>query len=161
VTSGRERDPEGRPRNARPRDRLGRPLPRGAEGFAPYDEPALPPDEALALAQRLIDGGRPFTAHEVLEAVWKATTGPQRDMWQGLAQLAVAVTHDLRGNEAGAATLRQRAADHLRPYAGTRPHRVDVDALLGWAQRPAGPPPRLLGSGESGGGRAVGSPLGQ
>jgi hypothetical protein len=163
VTTGRERDPEGRPRNARPRDRLGRPLPRGAEGFAPYDEPALPADEALAQAQRLIDDGRPFTAHEVLEAVWKATTGPERELWRALAQLAVAITHGLRGNDAGAATLRERAAEHLEPYAGTRPHGIDVDALIGWAQRPTGPPPRLLGgdgSGDgSGGGGSVGGAL--
>jgi hypothetical protein len=161
MTPGRERDPAGRPRNARPRDRLGRPLPRDAEGFPPYDEPALPPDQALALAQRLIDDGRPFTAHEVLEAVWKATTGAERELWRALAQLAVAITHGLRGNDDGAATLRRRAAEHLEPYAGTRPHGVDVDALLAWAKQPNGPPPRLLGSDGSGGGGTVGGALGE
>jgi hypothetical protein len=157
MTSGRERDPEGRPRNARPRDRLGRPLPRDAEGFPPYDEPALPPDEALAQAQQLIDDGRPFTAHEVLEAVWKATTGTEQELWRALAQLAVAITHGLRGNDTGAATLRRRAAEHLVPYAGTRPHGIDVDALLAWAQHPSGPPPRLLGEGSGGGGTVSGA----
>jgi hypothetical protein len=154
MTSGRERDGAGRPRNARPRDALGRPLPRGAEGFAPYDEPALPAAEALALAQRLIDDGRPFTAHEVLEAVWKDTTGPERELWRALAQLAVAVTHDLRGNAAGATTLRRRAAGHLEPYAGTGPHGVAVDALLAWARQsahPDGPLPKLLGDAGLGG----------
>jgi hypothetical protein len=150
MTTGRERDPAGRPRNARPRDRLGRPLTRGSAGFEPYDEPALPPEQALAEAQRLIDDGRPFTAHEVLEAVWKTATGPERELWRGLAQLAVAITHGLRGNEAGAATLRRRAAEHLEAFAGTRPHDIDVDALLAWAQHPAGEPPRLVGSGSAG-----------
>jgi uncharacterized protein len=161
MTSGRERDPAGRPRNARPRDRLGRPLPRDAEGFSPYDEPALPPAESLTLAQQLIDDGRPFTAHEVLEAVWKATAGAERELWRALAQLAVAITHDLRGNDAGAATLRRRVADHLEPYAGTRPYGVDVDALLGWAHHPSGPPPRLLGNDGSRGGGTIAGALGE
>jgi uncharacterized protein len=150
VTTDRERDPGGRPRNARPRDLLGRPLPRGAEGFPPYDEPALAPEEALAEAQRLIDAGRPFTAHEVLEAVWKASSGPQRELWRGLAQLAVAITHGLRGNDAGAATLRHRAAEHLAPFAGTRPYGIDVDGLRGWSLQPSGDPPRLRRSGRGG-----------
>jgi hypothetical protein len=154
MTTGRERDAAGRPRNARPRDRLGRPLPRGAEGFAPYDEPALPAAAALALAQQLIDAGRPFTAHEVLEALWKDTTGAERELWRALAQLTVAVTHDLRGNDAGAATLRRRAAEHLEPYAGTVPHGIPVDALIRWARHSAHPDeplPKLLGDDGSGG----------
>jgi uncharacterized protein len=158
MTTGRERDAGGRPRNARPRDHLGRPLPRGSEGFAPYDDPALPPDEALAEAQRLIDDGRPFTAHEVLEAVWKDSTGPERELWRGLAQLAVAITHGLRGNDAGAATLRRRAAEHLAAFAGTRPHGVAVDRLRAWAEQPTGEPPRLVCSG---GGGPLPGPLGE
>jgi hypothetical protein len=150
VTHGRERDASGRPRNARPRDRLGRPLARGAAGFDPYDEPALPAEQALAEAQRLIDNGRPFTAHEVLEAVWKQAVGPEQQLWRGLAQLAVAITHGLRGNDAGAAALRRRAAEHLAPFLGSRPHGVAVDALHAWAEHPAGTPPRLVGSGSAG-----------
>jgi hypothetical protein len=144
MTTGRERDADGRPRNARPRDHLGRPLPRGSEGFAPSDERALPPDEALAEAQRLIDDGRPFTAHEVLEAVWKDSSGPERELWRGLAQLAVAITHGLRGNDAGAETLRLRAAEHLAAFAGTAPHGIAVDRLRSWAEQPIGEPPRLV-----------------
>jgi hypothetical protein len=152
VSTGRERDPDGRPRNARPRDRLGRPLPRDAEGIEPYDEPALPPEQALVEAQRLIDDGRPFTAHEVLEAVWKQAADPERELWQGLAQLAVAITHDLRGNRAGAGALRHRAAAHLSSYTGTRPYGIAVDRLHAWAARSSGghPPPRLTGSGGAG-----------
>jgi len=50
----RDRDAAGRPRNARPRDELGRPLPREAAGESPLpDEQALAPDAALDLAQEL------------------------------------------------------------------------------------------------------------
>ena len=67
--TGRDRDPAGRPRNARPRDGLGRPLPRGALGQERVpDDLVLSPDESLALAQQMLDEGRPFHAHEVLEA---------------------------------------------------------------------------------------------
>lgn len=37
----RDRDEEGRPRQARPRDKLGRPLPYGAEGVEPVSEEPL------------------------------------------------------------------------------------------------------------------------
>src|ERR1700722_15528100 len=90
----RDRDATGRARNARPRDALGRPLPRGAAGNERIpDDLVLPPDEALDLAQDLLDAGRPFHAHEVLEASWKAAPPGERDLWQGLAQIAVGVTH--------------------------------------------------------------------
>ncbi len=113
----RDRDPAGRPRNSRPRDALGRPLSRAAAGEpATPDDLDLPPSAALAEAQRLIDTGRPFHAHEVLEASWKAAPEPERDLWQGLAQIAVGLTHAQRGNSKGAVTLLRRGADRIRPY---------------------------------------------
>jgi hypothetical protein len=121
APGGRDRDPVGRPRNSRPRDGLGRPLPRGAEGEARVpDDLLLPPDESLALADRLLAQERPFHAHEVLEASWKAAPPDERDFWQGLAQLAVGLTHARRGNPAGAVTLLRRAAARIRPYAPGR-----------------------------------------
>lgn len=142
----RDRDADGRPRNARPRDALGRPLPRDG-GSADPDPAALPPDRALAVAQRLLDDGRAFTAHEVLEAVWKATDGPERDLWRGLAQLTVGLTHRQRGNPTGATALLGRGVQTLAPYAGTTPYGVDVDGLRAWSdlavQDATAPPPRL------------------
>ncbi len=67
--------------------------------------------EALSLAQELIDAGRPFHAHEVLEAVWKSGAGAERELWRGLAQIAVGLTHAQRGNQRGAAALLRRGAD--------------------------------------------------
>jgi hypothetical protein len=129
----RDRDAAGRARNARARDSLGRPLERGSGGEPPVDEAALPPEAALRRAQSLLDAGRPFEAHEVLEAVWKSTPGADRQLWRGLAQVAVGVTHALRGNDSGARTLLQRGADTLAPYSGTTPHAVDVDGVRAWA----------------------------
>ncbi len=109
----RDRDDAGRARQARPRDALGRPLPYGEVGTEPVSEEPLPPEETLALARRLLDEGRPFAAHEVLEVRWKTCPVEERDLWQGLAQLCVALTHGLRDNQVGATRLVERAADRL------------------------------------------------
>jgi uncharacterized protein len=125
-TSSRDRDAAGRARNARPRDELGRPLPRQARGVPGATEEALAPAEALSTAQQLLREGRPFHAHEVLEAAWKAAPAAERDLWQGLAQVAVGLTHALRGNSRGAVALLRRGADKLSGYPAHGPHDVDV-----------------------------------
>ncbi|HEY3689559.1 MAG TPA: DUF309 domain-containing protein [Pseudonocardiaceae bacterium] len=131
----RDRDLSGRARNARPRDGQGRPLPHGARGVERVPEDVvLSPDDAVRQAQRLIDDGYPFHAHEVFEAVWKATSGEQRELWQGLAQLAVGLTHVQRGNPKGAVALLRRGADRIDPYAGEPPHGLDVAGLAGHAR---------------------------
>ncbi len=124
---GRDRDATGRARNARPRDALGRPLPRGAAGDERIpDDLVLPPAEALQLAQELLDSERPFHAHEVLEASWKSAPAAERDLWQGLAQIAVGLTHARRGNARGAAALLRRGADLVAGYAGSPPHGIEA-----------------------------------
>ena len=125
----RDRDETGRARNARPRDAYGRPLPHDAEGEERVpDDYAAPPDEALAEAQRLLDADRPFHAHEVLEAAWKSAPEPERELWQGLAQLAVGFTHVRRGNAQGAQSLLRRAADRIAPY-DPAPYGIAAPAL--------------------------------
>ena len=132
--SDRDRDPRGRARNARPRDALGRPLAYGEVGVEPVPEDlVLAPEESLAEAQRLLAVGRPFQAHEVLEASWKAAPAPERELWRGLAQLAVGVTHLARGNLEGGVRLLRRGAGHLAPYAAALPHGIDAAGLGTWA----------------------------
>ncbi|MDQ1713807.1 MAG: uncharacterized protein QOE45_3257 [Frankiaceae bacterium] len=119
----RERDAAGRPENARPRDATGRPLERGAgpswrERLRTLDEVrALPKAEALAEAERLVLGGQPFYAHEVLEVPWHLAEPPERAFWQGLAQVAVGLTHIQRGNATGAVSVLRSGAEKLRGYA--------------------------------------------
>jgi uncharacterized protein len=151
----RDRDPAGKPRNARPRDALGRPLPRADVGLAMIpDELALAGPDAARLADELLRAGRPFHAHEVLEASWKSAPPDERDLWQGLAQVAVGLTHAHRGNARGAVTLLRRGADRVRAYrdqaepsalsaaepsalsaaepsaGGGRPYGIDIAAFL-------------------------------
>ena len=77
------------------------------------EDVVLPPAESLAEAQRLLDGGFPFHAHEVLEGAWKSGPDDERPFWQGLAQLAVGLTHAQRGNRRGAVSLLRRGADNV------------------------------------------------
>lgn len=113
----RDRNEEGRPRQARPRDELGRPLPYGAVGVEPVSEDPLPPLETVRFAIELLDQGRPFSAHEVFEARWKDAPDAERNLWQGLAQLCVGLTHALRGNATGAERLIERGNGRLARYA--------------------------------------------
>ena len=70
--------------------------------------------EAAVLADQLLRDGRPFHAHEVLEAAWKSGPAQERDLWQGLAQIAVGLTHARRGNARGAVALLRRGAERVR-----------------------------------------------
>jgi uncharacterized protein len=126
----RDRDAAGRPRNARPRDALGRPLARTAAGEPTLDESLrLAPAEALRLAQHLIDSGRPFHAHEVLEGVWKTAPEAERGLWKGLAQLAVGLTHVRRGNARGAVALLRRGAEAVGQFAGRTTVAIDATSI--------------------------------
>lgn len=132
----RDRDDHGRPQQARPRDELGRPLPYGTKGVEPVSDEPLPPLQTVTFARDLLDQGRPFSAHEVFEARWKRAPASERDLWQGLAQLCVGVTHALRGNATGAARLVERGEGRLRVYGetGGPTYGVDLPAAISWAK---------------------------
>jgi hypothetical protein len=144
----RDRDDAGRPRNSRPRDDLGRPLgadapravpradgpvaspaaasPAGSPATSPVVSPAASlaasPAEAASAGGTLLLEGRPFHAHEVFEDAWKVASGPERDLWRGLAQVAVGLTHARRGNPRGAVSLLRRGAERLRDYTANTAH---------------------------------------
>ncbi|WP_282796492.1 DUF309 domain-containing protein [Streptomyces sp. CC224B] len=135
----RDRDAEGRARNARPRDGLGRPLPYGADGVERQPEGVVrAPEETVAEAQALLDAGRPFHAHEVFEDAWKSGPDGERELWRGLAQLAVGLTHAARGNAKGGARLLLRGAGAVTAWAEEagreRPYGIGVPELAGWAR---------------------------
>jgi uncharacterized protein len=134
----RDRDRQGKARNARPRDGLGRPLPYGHEGVPRQPEGVTrTPAATLAEAQQLLDEGLPFHAHEVLEDAWKTSPAPERALWKGLAQLAVGITHLARGNTAGGARLLLRGADGVEPYRQDPPYGIDAAGLVTWARSTA------------------------
>jgi uncharacterized protein len=136
----RDRDAAGRPRNARLRDGLGRPLPRSADTGTERvpDDLEIVPAEAAALGASLLAEGRPFHAHEVFEAAWKTGPHDERELWQGLAQLAVGITHARRGNPKGAVSLLRRGAQRVSNYAVTapdrRPYGIDLAFVISNAE---------------------------
>lgn len=146
----RDRRADGRPENARPRDRTGRPLPYDTTETELLEEwEYATVQEALELGVWLWDEQRLFEAHECLEDVWHAAPDEDRDFWQGVIQVAVAGVHHQRANPTGAAALLDRARERLEAYPDL--HRgVDVAALIDHARRAAararetgeaGPPP--------------------
>jgi uncharacterized protein len=130
----RDRDSQGRARQARPRDRLGRPLPYGDVGVESVPEEPLPPSATISYAHDLLAEGRPFSAHEVYEARWKAGPDSERELWQGLAQLCVGITHAERGNRIGALRLIGRARRRLETYAATNGpvYGLDLSHIIEW-----------------------------
>jgi hypothetical protein len=83
----------------------------------------------VARADELLQAGRPFHAHEVLEDAWKYRPAAERDLWQGLAQIAVGLTHAHRGNARGAVTLLRRGAQRAGTYRGDT-YGIDLGAVL-------------------------------
>lgn len=115
MSGARDRRSDGRPEQSRPRDRTGRPLPRGTTGVATTEE-VLPSTVAEAIASgcgRWAEQ-RYFEAHEFLEHAWKsAETVEDRERWKGIIQVAVAGVHLQRENLPGARALLDRALGRL------------------------------------------------
>lgn len=121
------------PRSIRPRDALGRPMPYGSTGVARQPEGIdRTPAEALRAAHDLLAAGLPFHAHEVLEDAWKAGPDEERELWRGLAQLAVGATHAARGNRSGAVALLRRGRAAIAAAAVDPPHGLDIAAIMRW-----------------------------
>ncbi|UPZ27773.1 DUF309 domain-containing protein [Streptomyces sp. LRE541] len=144
-TSGdrRDRDTEGRARNARPRDGLGRPLPYGVDGVERQPEGVVrAPEDTVTEAQVLLTAGKPFHAHEVFEDAWKSGPDEERALWRGLAQLAVGLTHAARGNVTGGARLLRRGAGAVEEWGAVsgnpRPYGLALAELASWARELAG-----------------------
>ena len=103
------------------------------------DDLVITGPDAAVLADQLFREGRPFHAHEVLEAAWKSGPPGERDLWQGLAQIAVGLTHAHRGNARGAVTLLRRGAERVRAHQDQpeppgpehdHPYGMDIPAVL-------------------------------
>jgi len=112
----RDRDRAGRAKSARPRDVLGRPLPRGAENAIVEEELPSDPERLLDIGIEHFNARRFFQAHETWETAWHPSPADERDFWQGLTQVAVGFTHYQRGNPKGSVTLLHRGARKIAKY---------------------------------------------
>jgi len=74
----------------------------------------------------LFNRGDFFEAHEVWEALWMETFGPEKRFYQGLIQAAVGLCHFCNGNLRGAAKLYRSSRDYMErygsPYLGLDQH---------------------------------------
>lgn len=95
-------------------------------------------DARLRAALELFDAGRYHDAHEVLDELWEATSGPDADFYKGLIQAAICLHHWTEGNLEGARKLytghRKFLAAYLPAHLG-----LDVAALLAEMQRALAP----------------------
>jgi len=71
----------------------------------PLDPVPVSRAAALAGAGALFDARLYFEAHELLEAHWRCAEGRDREVLQGLIQVAVGLQHLADGNAAGARSL--------------------------------------------------------
>jgi uncharacterized protein len=135
VPSGRGREPTERraPRakTIRPRDELGRPLPRGAENRLELEDfDSLPIEENHRLGIGHFNAGRFFPAHEAWETAWKQAKGTEEEeFFKGLSQLGAGYVHYRRGNPHGAHTLLRRATSRIRRF-GPRRRGLDLVSLV-------------------------------
>ncbi|HEX2031501.1 MAG TPA: DUF309 domain-containing protein [Actinomycetota bacterium] len=120
-----------RPKTSRPRDELGRPLPRGADNRLQLEDfDALPLEENHRLGRAHFNGGRFFPAHEAWETAWKQAKGtPEEEFFKGLSQLGAGYVHWRRGNPHGARTLLRRGVSRIRAF-GPAHRGVDVEAVV-------------------------------
>jgi hypothetical protein len=83
----------------------------------PLQVPPTVPD-ALARGAILFNSGLFFECHEYLEVVWRADSGPAREFYHGLIQVAAAFYHYEKRNWHGARTLLAKGLQRLASYPG-------------------------------------------
>jgi len=82
-------------------------------------------DEGISL----FNMGEFFACHDVLEDFWGELTCPEKPLFQGLIQAAVALYHFEEGNLGGARRMASSCRAYLSPFAPTCGG-IDVERLL-------------------------------
>ena len=104
------------------------------------NQPLLTPVELEARLDEFYDAleefndGWYFESHETLEDLWMVTPLPEREMFQGIIQLAAAFVHLVRGDYPGILKLLDAAIDKLSRFEPER-FGVDISALVADARR--------------------------
>lgn len=71
-----------------------------------------------------------FECHEVLEALWKDQQEPEKQLTQGILQIAVGYYHYLRGNHEGTRRLFRRGLPRVIPFRDRSDCAVVLDAFI-------------------------------
>jgi hypothetical protein len=75
------------------------------------------------------NSGRFYEAHESIEEIWQLESGPLRDLYKGLIQLAAAFVHLSRGKQSGAERLLRTSLGYLEPYRAEGAMGFDVESI--------------------------------
>jgi predicted metal-dependent hydrolase len=81
------------------------------------DDCAAPLHPAAINGLALFNVGEYFEAHEALESAWRDETGPIRELYQGVLQVAVCYLHIQRGNYEGALKVGARCQPKLAAWS--------------------------------------------
>jgi len=86
----------------------------------------------------LFNAGEWFDAHEVWEDIWHMASGPRKNFYQGLIQLAVTLEHVRRGNPRGVRSVFRTAVTKFEGLP-TRYMGIDIAQLLNAMRRAVDP----------------------
>lgn len=76
-------------------------------------------DARLMRGVAAFNAGGFFAAHEIWEAVWLETVGPEKLLLQGLVQIAAGYAKAESGIRGGAIKLLARGLERVRPFGST------------------------------------------
>ncbi len=75
------------------------------------------------------NAGKFYECHERFEEIWQVETGPLRDMYKGLIQIAAGFVHLSRGKYIGGERLLRTGVGYLAPYRDTGAMGFDIGGI--------------------------------
>jgi uncharacterized protein len=96
--------------------------------FEEVTERHIPKDEAINLAVESFNDEKYWNAHELLEGVWKKTSGGEKSVLNGIILVAAAFVHDEKDEPEICISILRRALVKLENGLNTY-HGVDIDRL--------------------------------
>ena len=91
-------------------------------------EKEIDKDESIKSARVLFNNEKYWKTHEVLEGVWKHTSGDERDLLNGLILVAAALVHYQKGEQGICISIMNRALVKLNNAKG-KYHDINIDLL--------------------------------
>jgi uncharacterized protein len=85
-------------------------------------------DEAIKYARSLFNFQKYWSAHEVLESVWKSSDGMERDLLNGIILVAAALVHDEKDEQDICISILKRAMIKFDKATGDY-FEIDIDKL--------------------------------
>lgn len=90
-------------------------------------EKHLARDEAIDLAKNLFNSERYWECHEVLEGIWKQSSGAEKELLQGIILTCAAFVHSQKDEDEISISILRRAQEKLGPSQAY--HGIDMTAF--------------------------------